>query len=182
MRTRAAESHLICSLELPLVPAHQPLLGQWDRGDSSALCSLCSSRSENSKYRRRGKFVSCPETAPAKARMQQQHFPGALEDLLKALLTMTNLSTHSWGPTGADGQTGSRAEERRANLWTRERTEVHCCRDVGLNHLLAPEIHFLKLLYPMAKQSSLSDSLSSELHCEQQPDSKCEWPLPCSFV
>lgn len=107
--------------------------------------------------------MSCPETAPVKARMQQQ-FPGALEDLLKAFFFFfsKDISLHSWGHTST-GWPGNKAEEKRADLWTRGRTEVHCCRDVGLNYLLSSVIHFLKLLYPMAKLSSLSDGLSSEL-------------------
>lgn len=157
MRTRATESHLSCSLELPLVPAHQPLLGTV--GAPCAPCAagvriLTAEREEN----------SCPalKRHQPKPECSSSSSQGLWRIFSRLLFPMTNPFTHAWGHRSA-GEPGSSKAETGANLWTRERIEVHCCRDVDLNNLLAPEIHFLELFYPMARLSSLSDILSSEL-------------------
>lgn len=140
----------------------------WDSGRGglleflSTLCSLYS-RSENSNYRMRGNVCVLPWNSTSQsqnAAAVPRGFGRSTQGFF--FFFSKDISLHSWGHTST-GWPGNKAEEKRADLWTRGRTEVHCCRDVGLNYLLSSVIHFLKLLYPMAKLSSLSDGLSSEL-------------------
>lgn len=140
----------------------------WDSGRGelleflSTLCSLYN-RSENSNCRMRGKVSVLPWNSSSQSQ-NAAAVPtgfGRSSQGLFFFFPKTDLSTA--GDTQVLVNLGTMLRKKRADLWTRGRIEVHCCRDVGLNDLLSPAIHFLKLLYPMAKLTSLSDSLSSEL-------------------
>lgn len=71
----------------------------------------------------REKFVSCPEMAPVKARMQHR-FPGALKDLLKASFSSDRVSIHSWGHTQVLVSLGARL--KRGELICGQRRELRC--------------------------------------------------------